>query len=794
MSTRVSYIEIDIPVCSLVYGEAPCTAQVGVTGEIKCFNTLATCQDPDNIDKETQTLRLSTPTLRLNPSLNSLPCINEVSHTPGRLDLGNSIGARAVLTITCRDFPFPDTGVGGDKYRSDRDYDPYEQGTFWGKMRARQPWLRGAPLRWYIGSDEDDIPAMEMRSYIIDTVAGPNTDGAVTITAKDPFGLLDNKRAIAPRITTGQIPAGGLSDSATSFIIAMPTGADVDNEYPLSGYLAIGGNEVVSYTRDDTLFTIQRGLFNTEAVEHESGDRVQLCLYYSPQNPADIMYDLLVTYGGIDSSYIPLSTWESEIDAFYDFPLSGMIAEPTPVADLINELLEQICATMWWSEVNAQLVFRVVRSVSQSAYVYDDNVILAGSFRQKVLEDKRVSQVWTYYGQISPLAGQEDSSNYRVSLASVNLKSESIHGSPSVKKIYSRWISQFAINNAGRLNALILSRFSTPPREFMLSILRMPLIDPPSTGVGVRVQSFLLQDPTGAPLIRPTQITEVETSSSVWNVRAEEVIIDEEIEAPVGIQKILPITTNINNFNMRSAYLDTYNEAEPGDEVICQIAPNVVLGSTSTTLPAFDTGEGWPEGVTLKLVIQDGAFIVGRGGRGGGANSSSGASTSQGGAGGDAVRVRVPIEITNEGVIGGGGGGGASAAAYADGRNLIFVRITARAASSGGGGAGFGAGGSSNRVVGSAGGLEVGGTTSLSSEESRGTIGLNACYAQALGNRGGALGQQGFHQAGVLASANTDRSSVERTSTSPGGPPGRAVVGESFVTWIAQGDIRGIMT
>ena len=54
----------------------------------------------------------------------------------------------ATLSVVFRDHKDADTAPGLDPYFSERDYDPYEQGTFWGKFRARQPFLRGRAVRW----------------------------------------------------------------------------------------------------------------------------------------------------------------------------------------------------------------------------------------------------------------------------------------------------------------------------------------------------------------------------------------------------------------------------------------------------------------------------------------------------------------------------------------------------------------------------------------------------------------------------------------------------------------------
>ena len=47
----VTLFEVDIPYCTRTYGVAPCAAVLGTTRQAKCFNSLATCQDPDNYDE-----------------------------------------------------------------------------------------------------------------------------------------------------------------------------------------------------------------------------------------------------------------------------------------------------------------------------------------------------------------------------------------------------------------------------------------------------------------------------------------------------------------------------------------------------------------------------------------------------------------------------------------------------------------------------------------------------------------------------------------------------------------------
>src|SRR5690606_7730188 len=135
-----------------------------------------------------------------------------------------------------------------------------------------------------------------------------------------------------------------------SFTIS-PSGEGTN--YPASGWVAIGGEEIIEYSTrtGDTFSGLTRGAFNTTAADHELGARVQLCTRYDSQKVTAIIYDLLVNYASVPSSYIPVSDWTAEDDTYIQRTYSTLIAEPTPVNDLINELLVQTASSLWWDEV-----------------------------------------------------------------------------------------------------------------------------------------------------------------------------------------------------------------------------------------------------------------------------------------------------------------------------------------------------------------------------------------------------------------------------------------------------------
>ena len=781
------YIEIDLPVCSLTYGNSPCTAALGVTGEKKCFNTRKTCQDLDNYDEEDRVLRLSVSDLNLNPDIVSIPSIVSVSYTPSRLALGESLGARSVLKVECRDHAFPDTGPAGDKYLNDRDYDPAKQGTFWGKFRARYPFMRGRSLRWYIARNGQQLSAMEVRSYVIDRIEGPTSDGRVTITAKDPLTLLDDKRAQAPRLNRGTIAnVGGITDTGTSITLA-PAGIG-NLEYPVSGFANLGGNEVVSFTRSADVLTIVRGQFNTEASAHDQDDRVQVCLRYEGVDPGNIIRDLMINFGNIPASYISQQDWNDETDEFLGRVYTALIAEPTSVVSLINEILEQAALTVWWDELAQQIRLQVLRSVP-SSFRYSDDFMLQGSYSQADQPEKRVSQVWTYFGQINPLERLDDPKNYRNTALTVNLQSEEDHGVPAIKSIFSRWITQFGRTAAERLNNVILARYRQPPRVFGFSLLRGSGVPAPGLGGGCQLETFYTQNDEGETEQVRAQIVEVNTSDATWGVRAEEITLTAIEDTDDPTVKIVPIDTDTTNFDLRTAYNQLYAEAAFGDNVICEIRAGVVVSSTDNNSAAWSTGDGWPVGVNLSMGIEPGAYIVGYGGKGGDAslstfrfpNSNTSSvteiSAAPGERGGKALDIKRSISIDNQGIIGGGAGGGGGAAAF---RRLTIsipgfpTQVQERSETAGGGGgAAFGIRGNPG---GSAAGIENGGAGRVFPSSIGG--------GDTAGGNGGNLGLSG-------ASGSITGGLQTVTRTGAGGAAGPAVDGDSLVTWTNLGDVRG---
>lgn len=239
----------------------------------------------------------------------------------------------------------------------------------------------------------------------------------------------------------------------------------------------------------------------------------------------------------------------------------------------------------------------------------------------------------------------------------------------------------------------------------------------------------------------------------------------------------LVISSNTNNYNIRTAALAAGWNGSDIVDVFVQINSGVIVGSTSTGTPAMDTGTSWPVGSTI--TINNEGKIQGRGGNGGYADLSS---PQSGLPGGDALNLQINTTITNaSGSIWGGGGGGGGAADV--GQSVIEGEFTEVTAYGGGGGGGGGAG--SDGGTGGAPGVNVvttivapsAGSTGISTSGGGGGFGGTGQNSTAIatGGTGGAGGGPGTAGTGSI---------TQGILVSAGGAAGKAVDLNGFtVTW-----------
>ena len=336
------FVECDMDFCANTYGNSPCTASVGVTGAAKCYNTYATCQDKPHFVKTTKTYRFCDQNADLPVGISAIPLLKSVSFASQEITPGKGLGVRGSVSVRLIDAPFPDTEI--DTYWRERTYDTNNQGTFWGKFKARNPFYENRVLRvrrGYISAPFSWSNFIDS-VYVIEQLQGISKDDGVTLVAKDILKLADDKKALFPKPSNGRL-AADITAIQTSFTLT-PSG--IGAEYDPSGKVAISG-ELMAFTRVGDVFTITRGESNTVAESHKLDDTVQQVGIFDGLKVHDVIYTLLTSYSGINTGYINKPARDAEATAHLAGVFSAEIPEPTGINTLVGELTEQGTCRVW---------------------------------------------------------------------------------------------------------------------------------------------------------------------------------------------------------------------------------------------------------------------------------------------------------------------------------------------------------------------------------------------------------------------------------------------------------------
>ncbi len=492
-------VEIDVDYCSRTFGVAPCTA----TGE-PCYQGRKTCKDPNNFAQTTRTFKF-VDRMVTDPALSPSFCtLRSISHAPSKINPGNGsesggLGVRASVTIQIQDMA--DGDVGTDPYVRDRSYDPKTRGTWWGKFKARFPFYVGRLLRVRTGYLVDgmyDITNFTTKLFVIDSITGPSSTGAVSIIAKDILKLADDERAQCPEADIGKLLAE-LDETATSFTL-LPVGIG-DLDYAASGTVIVGA-EMMSFTRTGDDFTVVRGQNGTTAQAADVGAVVQECVIYTEQKVWEIIYDLLVNFAHIDPAYIDLAAWEAECDKWLrSYLMSAILPKPTGVNQLVGELCEQGPVIVWWDERAQMIQLQVIRPrVADEVVALDDTInIVVDSVEVQTNPNDRLSEVWIHYGLYNyAIDNLSDPTNYakRRVLIDQDSESDDEFGDVRVRKVFSRWIPSDADSLATVVAFRILNQFLDMPEEISFS-LDAKDTDDVWTGTTATLQARILQDASG---------------------------------------------------------------------------------------------------------------------------------------------------------------------------------------------------------------------------------------------------------------------------------------------------------
>jgi len=660
-------VELLLDQCSLVYGNAPCTAAIGVTGSTQCFNTRQTCQDPSNYARSTVLYRFYTPQAKVPTNIGTgaliaLPFLQaapEITETV--LDPAGGLGIRGAVTCRFTDHQHHDRGI--DPYVATRaenaTSDPFDRGTFFGKFLARNPFYLGRELRViyaFMDGDEVDFTNAITLRYVIETVTGP-TNEVVTVTAKDVIKLADTDRAQAPRPSRG-----ALINAITAEPSFQVEGAA--SEYPAAPFKVRIGDEIMrvgTASHDGTatwsFSNVARGIDGTTLENHSEDATVQLVLEYAGETVADILENLLQSFANVPTTFIPKASWDAQQpDIGYLF--SAQISEPTGVKDLIESLCAASGTFIWYHTRLQQIELKALvptPALNTLPLIDGGRDVVKDSLAVRRRDDKRLSQVWYTYGLLNSTDDIEgDFSNYASTLVSINTDAESAdqYGQPKKRDIWARWTPPAARAAAEVIGTRIRSRYEIAPLEAKFSV------DVKSgnlwTGDLFVLKIRGIQDDLGNDALVPFQIIESRQRRDSIQYTALEYRV-----LPVDDVVEIVISQDAENVNLRNVYELTVGSV--GTDPI-EVNVRVTSGTVVYGNPAI-TGGGFPSGSLIKIT-NNGSIIgnAGNGGAGGSAVNEPGLQQANdgqaGGNGGLAVNLTEDWELTNNGLIAGGSGGG----------------------------------------------------------------------------------------------------------------------------------------
>lgn len=516
MSEReiVQVVEIDVDFCGRTYGSAPCLASLNAANPRKCYNTFGTCQYKEAYQKQVLTLKfveVSFPVKNGNyiPALVSVGGYEQQVNIAGyQADLGG-LGRRASVQVKLADFPYRD--VLTDKYWRERisgaaqidegGYDPIKRGTFWTKFKARNANYAGRTLRHIEAhyTTGGDLVYDKTRAYVMDSFDGPDSNGQVTIVAKDILSLADDEKAQCPRTSNGKLAADITANATTATL----TPAGIGNlEYPAEGFAVIG-SEIVRFTRVNNTLTLTRARQGTEAATHSTNDTVQVCYNVNGVRADAVIRGLLTNYANIPASYFDIPEWTAEFNKWGNkLQLAATICKPTSVVTLIGEIC-QLGITVWWDEIRQKIRVKLNHPPEETPIPIGDDANIV-SITQEDNEDERATRIAMWSVQIDPTKELSKENFIRGYYAIyVDAESVNMYNGERTKTIYTRWLNQGNDSAVKIIAGRLLTRYKQTPTTYEVTLDAKDDLE--LTDV-VSLSTYLVTDITGKPTTRLAQV------------------------------------------------------------------------------------------------------------------------------------------------------------------------------------------------------------------------------------------------------------------------------------------------
>lgn len=467
--TPITLVVISMDNCALTFAKSPCLA----SGK-PCFNTYVTCRYKAGYQRQVggknymsslivipypggKNYQFSSCDAPLPFKAGEKPYIKGVAYLPTEIKDNLTVNARLVCTFIDE----PDNDIGIDPYlfstSIDQDFtqirnvqytatlgvipsvtSPIPRGTFFKKFVARNPNYKGRFLKVYegfLGLEEKDFK--QKWAGVVDAIKYDR--GNVKIEAVDLLKSLAN--IDIPQKLDIKLNSD-ITYNSTSFSVSTIEGL----EKPV-GYCRLD-DEIIYYAsideRTKTVSGCVRGMFDTEATEHNINDKVQKVRVYAQKNPFDLLLEMLEKDAEISPEYIDYKAFEK----WRDFPerdidYHAVIPEPTKLEKLFFEIVDSLDCKCW---VNEDLQITIKRNIQnepgRTYYKITDTAnIINDSAAIDLNPQSRISRILLYWDNDIFKKIDDVTAYSRLDIAvEGEAENRKEYGEIAEKKIFSRWI------------------------------------------------------------------------------------------------------------------------------------------------------------------------------------------------------------------------------------------------------------------------------------------------------------------------------------------------------------------
>ena len=505
-------VELTVQQCSLTYGSSPCTANLNnAQACFKTRNVLNDCQDIPNFNGGSVEYLFQDAS---NTTIidNHRPLIKSIATAASKIPPRGGLAAVSKVKITFIDEP--DTDLDTDDNIIDRSYIAREQGSFWGKFKARHSFIQGQriEIRTAFLSSSNDLRDIEptwqfsTERYEIESISWPNKNGEVVVTAKDVINLTDALNAKCPPVSRVKLYSA-LSVGTNHLFLDSVTGIkspDLLTILRINDELCeVDGSTVV--VQGDGSYKINftasgRGILGTTHAAHEAGATVQEVARFDDLSINDTIYKILNTYSEIGTTHFDTTNWAATVAAWRSSSLlKNYISQPTDIKTLLSEICDQNQMMIWYDVYLSRIKMKAVAPELGTLKRISD---LENVWDLQVREDDtlRLNSVSMYHTPRSWISNSNKAADFeRLSVSIDNLYYD-LYGSPRERNLYSRWITSDAV--ALSTTGVLINRFRASPFRIKFKMVYSnSSVGRINTGDNFRLESEQFQNATGAEYV-----------------------------------------------------------------------------------------------------------------------------------------------------------------------------------------------------------------------------------------------------------------------------------------------------